>query len=350
MSDKPAAPQLDPVLLPLLRADGEAQSEQQLAALLANHAEAVIKQIVVYKLRITAHRQNDGQAVEDAEDVRSQVLVSLLARLRELKTDAEGATISNFRGYVATVTYNACSHHLRRKYPERHRLKQKLRYLFTHQPRLNLWEDETGDLLCGYAAWQAQNLAPASRGAVNRLLENPQSLAGGANIIDAAFQALDVLAAPVELDALVGIVAVATGVVEAQQPSMPTAADGDRLDEQIPDSAVSFATTLEQRHFLEQLWQEVSLLPLRQRLALLLNLKDEQGGNSLAFLPLTGVASLGDIAAAMELTVEELAAIWNQLPLEDRAIAERLQLTRQQVINLRKCARERLARRLPGGW
>ena len=34
------------------------------------------------------------------------------------------------------------------------------------------------------------------------------------------------------------------------------------------------------------------------------------------------------------------------LPLSDLEIAERMQLTRQQVINLRKCARERLRRRM----
>ena len=42
----------------------------------------------------------------------------------------------------------------------------------------------------------------------------------------------------------------------------------------------------------------------------------------------------------------ELAALWPDLPLEDAAIAERLGLTRQQVINLRKSARARLGRRM----
>jgi hypothetical protein len=46
------------------------------------------------------------------------------------------------------------------------------------------------------------------------------------------------------------------------------------------------------------------------------------------------------------MSAENLAAIWNDLPLEDIRIAELLQLTRQQVINARKSARERLARRL----
>jgi hypothetical protein len=40
--------------------------------------------------------------------------------------------------------------------------------------------------------------------------------------------------------------------------------------------------------------------------------------------------------------------LWESLPLEDTTIAGRFRLTRQQVINARKSARERLTRRLKG--
>jgi hypothetical protein len=43
---------------------------------------------------------------------------------------------------------------------------------------------------------------------------------------------------------------------------------------------------------------------------------------------------------------EELARMWNDLPIDDMRIATRLGIKRQQVINLRKAARARLARRL----
>ena len=58
-----------------------------------------------------------------------------------------------------------------------------------------------------------------------------------------------------------------------------------------------------------------------------------------------GVASFREVAAALEMTPQELAEVWNRLPLEDREIAARLGVDRQQVINLRSTARERLARR-----
>jgi hypothetical protein len=51
---------------------------------------------------------------------------------------------------------------------------------------------------------------------------------------------------------------------------------------------------------------------------------------------------------ALEMREEQLAELWNDLPLEDSKIAELLQQTRQQIINARHSARRRLARRLKG--
>jgi hypothetical protein len=85
---------------------------------------------------------------------------------------------------------------------------------------------------------------------------------------------------------------------------------------------------------------------MRQRRALLLNLRGTDGRGCIALLPLTGVATLQQIAAALEMPAEHLAGLWRSLPLDDIALAEQLSLTRQQVINLRKSARARLARRL----
>jgi hypothetical protein len=84
------------------------------------------------------------------------------------------------------------------------------------------------------------------------------------------------------------------------------------------------------------------------RTVLLLNLRGPDGRDVVGLLPATGVASLRDMAQALEMTVEELAELWNDLPLEDRRIALRLGITRQQVINLRASARRRLARRVKG--
>jgi hypothetical protein len=96
------------------------------------------------------------------------------------------------------------------------------------------------------------------------------------------------------------------------------------------------------------LWEELQQLPRNQRAALLLNLKDSSGFSSITLFPATGIATLRQLGAALEINAEDFAAVWNELPLEDARIAEMLGLTRQQVINARKSGRERLARRLRG--
>jgi hypothetical protein len=106
---------------------------------------------------------------------------------------------------------------------------------------------------------------------------------------------------------------------------------------------------IDRRRYLETLWPEIRALPARQRAALLLNLRDVGGAGMLWVFPLSGVASMREIAAALEITPEQLAALWKELPLDDATIAGRLECTRQQVINLRMSARKRLANRLGSG-
>ena len=66
---------------------------------------------------------------------------------------------------------------------------------------------------------------------------------------------------------------------------------------------------------------------------------------AIALIADLGLAGFADLARAVGLGVEELAAIWDRLPLGDLEIGERLGIPRQQVINLRSSARQRLERR-----
>ncbi|MCA1558204.1 MAG: hypothetical protein LC731_06660 [Acidobacteria bacterium] len=153
--------------------------------------------------------------------------------------------------------------------------------------------------------------------------------------------------APVELDALVNTVADLLELKEprAQEESRAEQQEGERF-ETFTDGSPNQHINLERRLYLERLWSEICDLPPGQRTALLLNLRDSEGCCLINLFPVTGVATMRMLADALEMSAEELAELWNDLPLNDAAIALRLSITRQQVINLRKCARERLARRL----
>jgi hypothetical protein len=150
---------------------------------------------------------------------------------------------------------------------------------------------------------------------------------------------------PVELDELVRLTATVLQIKD--EPSVSIEAENEE-GEIIAVAQDDVAWQVEKRIFLQRLWEEVQTLPLQQRTALLLNLRDAGGRGCIALFPVVGVASLRQLAATLEIPLEEFAALWNQLPLDDAAIAGLLNLTRQQVINARKAARERLMRRLRG--
>lgn len=354
-----AAAQPDPLLVPWLLADEGDSSQELLDRLITEHAAPVVRDIIGYKLRSSMVYAERGRQAQDAEDLAADVLLQVVGNLRDAKANPDGRTISNFRSYVAVTAYHAWYDYLREKYPQRCSLKSKLRYVLTHRTGLALWEDGRGDLVGGFAAWQAQSLGPTRR--PNRkwqqVRDDPHAFAQTAlprgdaarmNPADLLAAIFDYVGGPVELDELVNVIAVLWGVKD--QADAVTRDDADEADDRggefPPDPRPSVADEVEQRQFLKLLWAEVEQLPVRQRAALLLNLRDEQGGGVMVLLPTIGIATIRQLAAALKMAVEELAKLWPDLPLDDLRIAAIFGLTRQQVINLRKSARERLARRM----
>jgi hypothetical protein len=94
----------------------------------------------------------------------------------------------------------------------------------------------------------------------------------------------------------------------------------------------------------EALWRWILGLPPKHRNALFKTCATSGGKNALVTLWLTGSASLRDISAALEISIEKMTEILNSLPWDDLRIAEHLGRTRQQVINLRQTSRAKLMR------
>src|SRR5262249_10151141 len=158
---------------------------------------------------------------------------------------------------------------------------------------------------------------------------NPSNPSGLADLVVTIFTQTD---HPIELDDLVDIVAGACGVKDMAQQSISCDEDADPFAG-IAERRADVAAEVDHRLFLKWLWEEILQLPARQRMALLLNLRDEQGGGVAALLPITGVATIRQIAGALDMAAEEFARLWPRLPLDDAGIAGLLGITRQQVIN-----------------
>lgn len=338
---------MDQLLLTFLEATNEEQADQSLAGIIDAHAAPIVKEILGSSLRF--HLDNSGAAsTQDANDLFNEVIANLVAKLRQIRNDSTRGPIADLRGYIAATAYNACNLYLRQKYPRRARLKNRLRYLLSHDAAFALWTNETSGLIGGFAKWRDKAELTPQR-VFEKIRQDPVEwirtaglLSVGtdraqlSSLLNALFQSCG---SPIKLDDLVNIVA------EICQ-------EKDQPDESI-DTALSLVapnldldSVLDQQHILSLLWQEVCQLPHRQRLALLLNLRDTRGQDMVSLLPYTRTATITQIAEAIDFSVDEFLELWNKLPLDDVTIAELLDATRQQVINLRKCARERLERRI----
>ena len=338
---------MDQLLLTFIEATDEEQADRCLESLIDEHAVPIVKEILGSSLRFHLS-SNSAASTQDANDLFNDIIANLISRLRHIRSDRLQGAIADFRSYIAATAYNACNLYLRQKYPRRSRLKNKLRYLLSHDDAFALWNNEVAGLICGFAQWR-DKAASTPQKLFEKIRRDPvewtQSVsltivgtnrAQLSSLLNALFQSCG---NPIKLDELVNIVA-------------DICREKDQPDEQL-DTVMNLAapaldseTVLEQQHLLALLWQEVCDLPRRQRIALLLNFKDAGGQDLVSLLPYTRTATIQQIAEALELPLEEFLGLWNRLPLDDATIAELLGATRQQVINLRKCARERLERRI----
>ena len=264
------------------------------------------------------------------------------------------------RAYAGQIAANACAEWLRARYPLRARLTAQIRYACRHHRELALWLWCERVWLCGLAAWRDvrdpvdSDVLAAVRGRLAAPV--PPVVSEAKRIVTALFAVLREVDGPCRLGEAVTVVADLLGIPErmnagrewesAQRARGRSTARTDDETNAAPSVPPTIDRQLEQRDFLAHVWREVRALPIRQRVALLLNLRDDGQQDALTLITTAGVATHDELSACIGLSPVELTALLPDLPQDDLAIASRLGVTRRQVINLRKCARERLARRL----
>jgi DNA-directed RNA polymerase specialized sigma24 family protein len=281
--------------------------------------EILLRHVTPVCRSVTRRRRYSAQ---EAADIESEVALRMVGRLRAVKTGVE-QPLEDARKYVLTVAFSACHALVRKRHPERARLKNRIRYVASHDPRLAIWERQDRDWVVGLRAHEGQTPGP----------EGPRAVPGRGELDQVLLAVCK--SGPIGLDDAVTLAAEALGIH-----------DGAAVAEQdVADRGAAVDLQLSQRSELEWLWREMQELPERQRAALLLNLRDDGGHGVIELLPATGVATIRQIAAAVGMAIEVFAALWRELPVEDARIAELLGVSRQQVINLRKAGRFRLLRK-----
>lgn len=313
-----------------------ADPEGLLETLLTDYAQPVLN-------RVVRSRLGSLYTPADAVELISEAMLELLRRLRALGERGEPAGALPFEALAAGVAVNTVHRFYAQRFPERNRLRKRLRYIIETGDRFRLWPGANGSAICGLARTRDEEPL-ASAADVERCLDEMRARALPVHPLGSfVWEILRRLARPIDLSRLT---AMAAGLIGIQEPAWisPSAAGEDQAPALPPDPAPSASMRLELRERLENLWREVLLMSPRHRSALLLSAR-APNGSALSLAVDLGIASFREVAGALEVTMEELAELWNRLPLEDNEIAARLGLARQQVINLRYAARERLDRR-----
>jgi hypothetical protein len=313
----------DPVLDDVLNAPTDEAREEAIAELLSTHVYWRIDRILGGRFRRT------NLAADQRDDVRAEILLKLVNRLYQLARDPKTDPLHNFADYVSVAAFNTFDDFVRRAFPAWTRLRNRVRYALRSDDRFALWE-VAGVQFCGPAGCDGA-------AQVTRVPAGEMSMIAGADLRANLAGLFQQAGGPLAFDDVVSRIAAADrSVAEESQPmSGAFAVSAERPGE-----------GLENLQFLRELWHEICELPLNQRLALLLSARDGAGESVTQFLPITGVATIRQIGATLSIDADAFGDLWSELPLEDTRIAVILRITRQQVINLRRSARDRLARRL----
>jgi len=342
------SPPVDPLLAPYLASSSDEEARQQLGELLAGSATPLLWRV----FRRQLGRSDSGFDPAELEDLHANTLLKLQIHLAGVRAGEREAPQS-FLDYVAIAGFNAVAGLLMARQPERTRLRDRVRYVLRREEELAVWPGVDRDPVCGRATDRG---AAADAGGSAALVEPVrQALARhGAGWGEFSRLVREVLLGrrrPCRLEDLVDALAEVLGVHEVVEVGVEPALHGGERRSGGGELAVDAPTTLERMEVTESLralWSEIDELPPNQRVALLLSLRDSGGHTLVDVLRSAGAVPGPTLAAALEVAPEGLDALLVELPWDDLRISARLGLTRQQVINLRKSARLRLARRLRG--
>ncbi len=350
---------------------------------LLEEAQETIEGIIRKKFRVTLNLSDGRYENQNAIELRQEVFTLLLEKLIEQETAPEGEHIRSVRDYAAVLTYHRCAQLRRSQNKGWHSLKNKVRYFIGKRASYSVWEDENGDLFCGFVSQKNRPPARDLAAKLEKFYEDPRHILpphltakdlrnlkenDWEELLESIFKQLE---SAVELDELVSLIADAFGIQDdIQRAEKRTDDEGHEppaLD--LPDTGLTPEGEAIQRQYLEKFWQEIGRLGRHERIAYLLNFRDADG--DIELFAWKGIAGIEQIGEVLNITDEQFARVWaglplneetraqvqtttdyqikfavlyGYIPLEDLLIANLLGGARQQVINLRKGARKKLAK------
>ena len=316
----------------------EKASTSLLASLMQEANEAIIQPIL--KRMLTDAARQDSSDRSHLEDLCLAVQASVLNKVHKVRESEDEEPINDFSAYVAVVSYNKVNEYLRKKYPQRYKLMNRLNYALKRHPSLKKWadRDHKDKVWCGFAAWQLQARS-RDNNRLRRLRQDPHvfALEVYPNQDIATINPADILLAvfswvgqPILWNELIKIMVCLWDVKEVP----PLTVSGDEPDHGVVNNLLANCG-------LDIYWQAICTLEPNERQALLL-FADENGSHLPELLEWCADVSLAEIAQKMGMTERELAEIWNGLPWQDEKIEDWMRVSKGYPARLRMKAKKKI--------
>jgi RNA polymerase sigma factor (sigma-70 family) len=344
---------MDSILRYLLNSNDQAERERLLSDLILTQASPLVRKVLRQKLAFNVSQSGTNPSNPDAEDLFQEITATLIKRLNKLIHDPDKYAITNFRQFVRTLAINACREYLRKKSPERMRLKNNLRDLFYRHPDFKIWRQNNLGSICGYSEWEGMPHSLPSSERLKQIRENPDFLRE-AIFRDKNIQRLSIskvvaeffkwLGGPIEFETFVELYAGLTGIHFQQVESIEQ--QGAKWDRRIAGSTISSDKLLESREKLILLWNEIKQLPPEQRDTVCLGYVDKDCEDIVNLLVNAKIITFPQLASDLGMSIEELMNLWKQIPMDSATLANYLGATRSQVNKWRFQALKKLRKRL----
>jgi RNA polymerase sigma factor (sigma-70 family) len=344
---------MDNVLAPYLNAQDERERQQQLDELLTLRAAPLIRNVLRRRLGFYVSAQGVNENNQDAEDLYQEAMTRVVQELNQLLSSS-GFEIGNFELYVSRLAANLCLDFLRAKSPARTRLKYRLRDLLKRHRDFASWEYE-GEILCGSASWRNTGKSTFSDQSYQDLetkLDAFKSLYFGdedirlASLSQIVAELFDWILGPVEIDALVRMIAYLLDIKDQQIESLD---DPSLLGWDLYFTAVQSSDShVEANELLARLWQAVIKLPAEQRDSFVFGFEDQAGQDLFTILLAAEIVSWDELARGMGRSLEEVVRLRLRMPMDSAGVADELGASRENVHKWRFRAIRRLKTELRG--
>lgn len=339
---------MDNVLVPYLTAGDDRERQQHLHELLTLRAAPLIRGVLLRRLGFYVSAQGVNENNQDAEDLYQEAMTRVVQELHQLQSSAK-TDIENFELYVSRLTANICTDFLRAKSPARTRLKYQLRDLLKRHKDFISWQQE-GEVLCGFALWQASGKSPFSAQSQQDLetkldsfnsLYFPDKDVRLAPVTEIVTELFDWIGGPVEIDVLVRMVAYLLDIKDQQIESLDDPAPA-KLTVHFISSTRSSESDVEANELLTRLWQAVIKLPAEQRDSFALSFEDEGGQDLFTVLQAAEIVNWDELAHGMGRSVEDVVRLRLRMPMDGANVAKELSTSRENVYKWRFRAIRRL--------